>query len=917
VRIESVTALAFGALNGVALDFSPQLTVVFGPNEAGKSTWHAAIYASLCGMRRAQGLTKHDRKFARLRRPWKSDAWEVRAMVRLDSGRRVELRQDLSDLARCSAVDADFGRDVAGEILNEGTPDAARWLGLDRRSFLAVACVHQAQIQSVVEDAESLQGELQRAAASAARESTAAEAIARLEDFQREQVGQDARHSTKPLRRAKVRAEEAGMALASAREKHTEWLSLEARARQLAVKADGFASELRVLRAVRARKEADLWKVRLDRARSLASVYPNGPPTLAPADVASADEVASALSLWSSRPEVRPLTGPSAAEIRAEIETLPHFPAGDRTPRPEVLAAMKAFERAAQALQLHRMQQPPSAPVPDGKGLAPDQLRELARDLETVAPPVDSGLEAAHREAQHRLIEIRGIRLRRRLIRGVALAALLGGAALWAAVGYWIGGAVAAAGVIALVWLSVRRGETNREPALRVSLEIEAKIGAQRKALVDARSRVYAARAQIADAGLPLNPVELRRLADELVLADRDRQLQGDWSRNREKLQSELAETSQELARGLQNAGAAGAADLAAAFQTYEQACRLRAQQAERAAARESLENQLSDREAAEKAVADAQAQCSNAERRIMAALAACGLDAPDAEAAGDALRHWQEERKERLARFDRAAREYAELNALLDGGTLEELEARAFQHQREAEELAAASGPIPGIAVETDLDQEIRTAEKLASDAGLAAKSAGDRALDRAQFVPGISEAEEALASAQQELERVTRLNRTLTLTLEFLKRAEERAHRDIAPHLAAGLRRWLPGVTQSRYREARVDPRDLSVQVLGTDDEWRDASLLSHGTAEQIYLLLRVVLAERLATTGETCPLILDDVLVQSDLARKHALLDAIVPISRERQVILFTQEEEVLRWAQANALAPDRVVLLPVPS
>ncbi len=140
---------------------------------------------------------------------------------------------------------------------------------------------------------------------------------------------------------------------------------------------------------------------------------------------------------------------------------------------------------------------------------------------------------------------------------------------------------------------------------------------------------------------------------------------------------------------------------------------------------------------------------------------------------------------------------------------------------------------------------------------------------------------------------------------------------HRDIAPLLAAGLRRWLSDVTQRRYTDARVDPRNLSVQVLGPDNEWREARHLSHGTAEQIYLLLRVVLAERLATTGEKCPLILDDVLVQSDAVRKGALLDLIVSVSRERQVIVLTQEEEVLRWAQANVIAPNRVVVLPAPN
>lgn len=140
VRIESITSVAFGPFRGATLELAPQLTVIYGPNEAGKSSWHAAIYASLCGMRRGKGLSASDRDFAELRRPWNGNNWEVRAIVRLDSGRRIELRQNLSDLAHCSAMDADLGRDVAQEILNEGTPDGAMWLGLDRQSFLSVAC---------------------------------------------------------------------------------------------------------------------------------------------------------------------------------------------------------------------------------------------------------------------------------------------------------------------------------------------------------------------------------------------------------------------------------------------------------------------------------------------------------------------------------------------------------------------------------------------------------------------------------------------------------------------------------------------------------------------------------------------------------------------------------------------------------
>jgi len=53
-----------------------------------------------------------------------------------------------------------------------------------------------------------------------------------------------------------------------------------------------------------------------------------------------------------------------------------------------------------------------------------------------------------------------------------------------------------------------------------------------------------------------------------------------------------------------------------------------------------------------------------------------------------------------------------------------------------------------------------------------------------------------------------------------------------------------------------------------------------------------------------------------VQSDRVRKRALLEAIASISRGRQVILLTQEDEVLRWAQENVIAPNRLLELAGP-
>jgi uncharacterized protein YhaN len=89
-----------------------------------------------------------------------------------------------------------------------------------------------------------------------------------------------------------------------------------------------------------------------------------------------------------------------------------------------------------------------------------------------------------------------------------------------------------------------------------------------------------------------------------------------------------------------------------------------------------------------------------------------------------------------------------------------------------------------------------------------------------------------------------------------------------------------------------------------------------LGHGLrrtcAEQIYLLLRVALAERLTKPGEVCPLILDEVTLQADRERKQAMLEVLRRLSAGRQVILFTQEDDVRAWAEANLSLPQDVLI-----
>ena len=97
-----------------------------------------------------------------------------------------------------------------------------------------------------------------------------------------------------------------------------------------------------------------------------------------------------------------------------------------------------------------------------------------------------------------------------------------------------------------------------------------------------------------------------------------------------------------------------------------------------------------------------------------------------------------------------------------------------------------------------------------------------------------------------------------------------------------------------------------------------WREAALLSHGTAEQVYLLLRVALADHLTRSEEVCPLILDDPTPHFDAERTLAVLDLLLQLADTRQIVLFSQEDAVLQWAERRLDGGcHRLVRLPGPS
>ena len=90
----------------------------------------------------------------------------------------------------------------------------------------------------------------------------------------------------------------------------------------------------------------------------------------------------------------------------------------------------------------------------------------------------------------------------------------------------------------------------------------------------------------------------------------------------------------------------------------------------------------------------------------------------------------------------------------------------------------------------------------------------------------------------------------------------------------------------------EAGVMPGKKVVRITAIRSTGRqvDAASLSRGTVEQLYLCLRFSLAEQLATTSPL-PLLLDDILVNSDPGRGPRMARTIGQVAERQQVFMFT--------------------------
>ncbi|AGL00166.1 AAA family ATPase [Desulfoscipio gibsoniae] len=171
------------------------------------------------------------------------------------------------------------------------------------------------------------------------------------------------------------------------------------------------------------------------------------------------------------------------------------------------------------------------------------------------------------------------------------------------------------------------------------------------------------------------------------------------------------------------------------------------------------------------------------------------------------------------------------------------------------------------------------------------------------------VLENDEALARARQRRDMLrarlaarAREWQVTTLCAALLEMAREKHERERQPAVLARASVLIGPMTRGRYTRVVAPVGETAGLVVEDADGCRvPARRLSRGAAGQLYLAVRMALADHFGAVAAPMPIILDDILVDFDAGRLRGALQVIKEMAQKHQVIFFTCHDYILAAAR----------------
>lgn len=154
-----------------------------------------------------------------------------------------------------------------------------------------------------------------------------------------------------------------------------------------------------------------------------------------------------------------------------------------------------------------------------------------------------------------------------------------------------------------------------------------------------------------------------------------------------------------------------------------------------------------------------------------------------------------------------------------------------------------------------------------------------------------GAEDAPQRIARKQEQLHRLQGEYDSLALALDVLRSANTTLQNRFSPELGRRAAEIFADMTGSPWSHILLDREFRLSAEAGSDPTRRSVQLLSSGTADQLYLAVRLAICEMVLPAEQNAPLILDDALLTFDDERLHKTLDYLVQLGSRRQILLFS--------------------------
>ena len=171
------------------------------------------------------------------------------------------------------------------------------------------------------------------------------------------------------------------------------------------------------------------------------------------------------------------------------------------------------------------------------------------------------------------------------------------------------------------------------------------------------------------------------------------------------------------------------------------------------------------------------------------------------------------------------------------------------------------------------------------------ASRSAVDRLTGQLESIGDGVALRSAAEHLHQEIADTEAEYSAIKLAMETLEQANTAIQNRFSPALGHRAAEIFSELTGGRYSGVALDRAfHLTAEPTG-DAVYRDAALLSAGTADQLYLAVRLAICDMVLPQERTVPIILDDALANFDDERCITALQWLKKEASHRQILLFT--------------------------